>query len=151
MRFCFVQKCYLKLIQVRSVPTCISFAVSSVEMADVLQPFTTGAIEVITFICCLTLQNVHSILRESSSFRQANAERLRKYCFLDAVQGSPRTNVHRISMRTDIAPTEVQRLLHGDDFYLCRSKKCKTDYREITPARRVLCVGAPPSPPENYD
>lgn len=59
------------------------------------------------------------------------------------MQGSPRTNVHRISTRTDIAPTEVRRLLHGDDFYLCRSKECKTDYREITPARRVLCVGAP--------
>jgi hypothetical protein len=67
---------------------------------------------------------------KSSSVRQVNAERLRKHCVLDAVQGSPRTNVHRISVRTDIPPTDVWRLLHGDDFYLRRSKECKTDYRE---------------------
>jgi hypothetical protein len=149
--FFVVQKCYLKLIQVKRVPTCILCAVSSVKMADVLQSVTTGGIEVATFICWLTLQNVHSILRESSSVRQVNAERLRKCCVLDAVQGSPRTNVHRISTRTDIASLEVRRLLSGDDFYLRRWKECKTDYREITLARRVLCMGVPPSPPANYD
>jgi hypothetical protein len=43
-----------------------------------------------------------------------------KNCILDAVHRSPNTNVHRISIRTEIAPTEVWRILRGDDFYLRR-------------------------------